>query len=157
MLSRPLFRSRCFFRHQLVCHFNHRRIVIGYLIASGEARRLHLPQDTVIDFLLYAIPLGLICAGCITSPFASTITAKTLLSIFNIREGGMAIYGGVIGGLHILRAKAGPSMRPVHLFRRHVMHGDRDAEHTGKGDKVAPPHGRRRSRRGLRPQLAITL
>ena len=46
--------------------------------------------------------------------------------------------GGVIGGLHILRAKAGPSMRPVHLFRRHVMHGDRDAEHTGKGDKVGP-------------------
>ena len=37
-------------------------IVIGYILCSREARRLHLPQDTMIDFLLYAIPLGLIGA-----------------------------------------------------------------------------------------------
>ena len=75
-------------------------IVIGYLLASGEARRLHLPpQDTVIDFLLYAIPLGLICARLYYVAFRFNDYSEDLLSVFNIREGGMAIYGGVIGGL----------------------------------------------------------
>ena len=53
----------------------------------------------MIDFLLYAIPLGLICARLYYVAFRFNDYSEDLLSVFNIREGGMAIYGGVIGGL----------------------------------------------------------
>ena len=99
MLSRPLLDRVAFFGISWYAILITGAIVIGYLIASGEARRLHLPQDTVIDFLLYAIPLGLICARLYYVAFRFNNYSEDLLSIFNIREGGMAIYGGVIGGL----------------------------------------------------------
>ena len=99
MLSRPLLDRVAFFDISWYAILITGAIVIGYLIASGEARRLHLPQDTVIDFLLYAIPLGLICARLYYVTFRFNNYSEDLLSIFNIREGGMAIYGGVIGGL----------------------------------------------------------
>ena len=99
MLSRPLLDRVAFFGISWYAILITGAIVIGYLIASGEARRLHLPQDTVIDFLLYAIPLGLICARLYYVAFRFNDYSEDLLSVFNIREGGMAIYGGVIGGL----------------------------------------------------------
>ena len=99
MLSRPLLDRVAFFGISWYAILITGAIVIGYLLASGEARRLHLPQDTVIDFLLYAIPLGLICARLYYVAFRFNDYSEDLLSVFNIREGGMAIYGGVIGGL----------------------------------------------------------
>ena len=99
MLSRPLLDRVAFFGISWYAILITGAIVIGYLLASGEARRLHLPQDTVIDFLLYAIPLGLICARLYYVAFRFNDYSEDLLSVFNIREGGLAIYGGVIGGL----------------------------------------------------------
>ena len=99
MLSRPLLDRVAFFGISWYAILITGAIVIGYLLASGEARRLHLPQDTVIDFLLYAIPLGLICARLYYVAFRFNDYSEDMLSVFNIREGGMAIYGGVIGGL----------------------------------------------------------
>jgi len=99
MLSRPLLDRVAFFGISWYAILITGAIVIGYLLASGEARRLHLPQDTMIDFLLYAIPLGLICARLYYVAFRFNDYSEDLLSVFNIREGGMAIYGGVIGGL----------------------------------------------------------
>ena len=72
MLSRPLLDRVAFFGISWYAILITGAIVIGYLLASGEARRLHLPQDTVIDFLLW----DSFAPGCITSPFASMITAK---------------------------------------------------------------------------------
>ena len=54
MLSRPLLDRVAFFGISWYAILITGAIVIGYLIASGEARRLHLPQDTVC--LLYTSP-----------------------------------------------------------------------------------------------------
>ena len=74
-------------------------IVLALLLCSREARKERLPQDLLVDFLLYAIPLGIVGARLYYVAFRFNVFAEDPLSIFNIREGGLAIYGAVIGGL----------------------------------------------------------
>lgn len=81
-------------------------ILIGLVYCRHEARRLQVPQDTIIDFLLYAIPLAIIFARIYYVVFRFNVYSEDLLSIFNIRQGGLAIYGGVIGGLIAARITA---------------------------------------------------
>ena len=106
MLSRPLLERTASFGISwyailIVC-----AIVIGLILCTREARRLHLPQDLVVDFLLYAIPLGIVCARLYYVLFRFGDYSDDLLSIFDIRSGGLAIYGGVIGGLIAARIVA---------------------------------------------------
>ena len=81
-------------------------ILIGFAYCSHEARRMQLEQDTMIDFLLYAIPLAIICARIYYVVFRFNMYSEDLFSILNIREGGLAIYGGIIGGLIAARITA---------------------------------------------------
>ena len=82
-------------------------ILIGLIYCSHEARRMRIEQDVIIDFLLYAIPLSIVCARIYYVVFRFNMYSEDLLSIFNIREGGLAIYGGVIGGLIAARITSG--------------------------------------------------
>ena len=88
-------------------------ILIGLAFCTREARRLHVPQDTIIDFLLYTIPLAIICARIYYVIFRFNMYSEDLLSIFNIREGGLAIFGGIIGGLIAARIAARRHQVPV--------------------------------------------
>lgn len=99
MLSRPMIDRVAFFGISwyailIVC-----AILLGFAYCSHEARRQKLDSDIVIDFLLYAIPLGIIFARLYYVVFRFSSYSEDLLSIFNLREGGLAIYGCVIGGL----------------------------------------------------------
>ena len=81
----------------------------GVLIVSGvlaaialcihEEKRMHLKQDTVIDLAFWAIPLGIIGARTYYAIFNWQVFEDDPLSILRIWEGGIAIYGAVIGGL----------------------------------------------------------
>ena len=62
MLSRPMFDRIAFFGISWYAVLIVTAIVIGMLLASREANKKNLPQDTIVDFLIYAIPLGIICA-----------------------------------------------------------------------------------------------
>lgn len=73
-------------------------ILIGYALANKESRRQGLPNDLVIDFLLFAIPLGIIGARLYFVFFRWNDYSDDLLSILRIHEGGLAIYGGILGG-----------------------------------------------------------
>ena len=99
MLSRPLLERTAFFGISWYAILIVGAIVIGLILCTREARRLHLPQDLVVDFLLYAIPLGIIGARLYYVLFRFGDYSDNLLAIFDIRGGGLAIYGGVIGGL----------------------------------------------------------
>ena len=99
MLSRPMFDRIAFLGISWYAILIVTAIVIGYLISSREAARKRLPQDLIIDFLLYAIPIGILCARIYYVVFRFNMYSENILSVFNIREGGLAIYGGVIGGL----------------------------------------------------------
>lgn len=113
MLSRPMIDCIAFFGISWYALLIVGSILIGIAYCSHEARRLKLPQDTMIDFLLYAIPLGIVCARIYYVVFRFNMYSEDILSIFNIREGGLAIYGGVIGGLLAARITAKKHDVPV--------------------------------------------
>lgn len=106
MLSRPMIDRIAFFGISWYALLIVGAILIGLAYCTYEARRIKLPQDTIIDFLLYAIPLGILCARIYYVVFRFNMYSEDLLSIFNIREGGLAIYGAVIGGLIAARLVA---------------------------------------------------
>lgn len=106
MLSRPLIDRVAFLGVSWYAILIVASILIGLAYCSYEARRLHIDQDTIVDFLLYAIPLAIICARIYYVVFRFNMYSEDLLSILNIREGGLAIYGGIIGGLIAARITA---------------------------------------------------
>lgn len=99
MLARPMIDRIAFLGVSWYAVLIVAAIVIGLLLSSREAARKGLPSDAIVDFLLYAIPLGIIFARAYYVLFRFNTYSEDWLSIFNIREGGLAIYGGVIGGL----------------------------------------------------------
>ena len=113
MLSRPMIDRIAFFGISWYAILIVAAILIGLAFCTREARRLHVPQDTIIDFLLYAIPLAIICARIYYVIFRFNMYSEDLLSIFNIREGGLAIFGGIIGGLIAARIAARRHQVPV--------------------------------------------
>ena len=113
MLSRPMIDRIAFFGISWYALLIVGSILLGIVYCTHEARRLKLPQDTMIDFLLYAIPLGIIFARVYYVVFRFHMYSEDILSIFNIREGGLAIYGGVIGGLIAARISAKKHAIPV--------------------------------------------
>lgn len=78
-------------------------IVIGIcaavLVAAREEKRLGLPKDTTVDLALWVIPFGIVGARLYYVAFAWDVFKNSPLSILKIWEGGVAIYGGIIGGL----------------------------------------------------------
>ncbi|HIS95021.1 MAG TPA: prolipoprotein diacylglyceryl transferase [Candidatus Ventricola gallistercoris] len=99
MLSRPIIDRVAIFGISWYAILIVSAIVIGYVLCSHEARRFYLPQDTMIDFLLYAIPLGLIGARLYYVIFRFNMYSEDIFSVLDIRNGGLAIYGGILGGL----------------------------------------------------------
>lgn len=106
MLSRPMVDRIAFFGVSWYAILIVSAILLGLVYCSHEARRLRLPHDVIIDFALYAIPLGIICARIYYVVFRFNMYSEDLLSIFNLREGGLAIYGGIIGGILAARVAA---------------------------------------------------
>ena len=113
MLSRPMIDRIAFLGISWYAILIVAAILIGLAFCTREARRLHVPQDTIIDFLLYAIPLAMICARIYYVIFRFNMYSEDLLAIFNIREGGLAIFGGIIGGLIAARIAARRHQVPV--------------------------------------------
>ena len=74
-------------------------ILLGMVICISRAREYGIAEETVIDFMLLAIPLGIIFARIYYVIFRFNMYSDDLGAIFNIREGGLAIYGGIFGGL----------------------------------------------------------
>lgn len=73
-------------------------ICLALFIAIRQERRLGLPKDTVVDLALWVIPLGIIGARVYYVVFAWNTFAPNPVSVLYIWRGGMAIYGGIIGG-----------------------------------------------------------
>ncbi len=71
----------------------------GILIARSQAKRTGQNPDFYLDFAIIAIPLGVIGARLYSVIFEWENYAHDFWSIFNLRQGGLAIYGGVIAAL----------------------------------------------------------
>lgn len=73
-------------------------VFLGFTLASKEGKRLGQPDDLWWDFSIYAIVFSVIGARLYYVIFSWDAYKDNLLEVFNLRHGGLAIYGGVIGG-----------------------------------------------------------
>ncbi|MCT4621319.1 MAG: prolipoprotein diacylglyceryl transferase [Marinisporobacter sp.] len=74
-------------------------MVLGTILAIKRAKRQGIEEDKVLDLLLFAIPASIIGARTYYVLFNLKSYGGDLLSMINIRQGGLAIHGGVIGGV----------------------------------------------------------
>lgn len=69
------------------------------LLACRREKRLGLKKDTTLDIALICVPVAILCARLYYVAFSWDYYAQHPAEILNIRRGGLAIYGGVIGGV----------------------------------------------------------
>ena len=74
-------------------------VVLGLLLARHLAKKSGQKPDDYTDFLIFALIFGLIGARFYYVIFEWDNYKGDLASIFNLRNGGLAIYGGVIAAL----------------------------------------------------------
>ena len=77
-------------------------IACGFLLAvlymMYRANTFGLTQDDVLDLVLWAVPIGVVCARLYYCVFYWDLYRDNPISMLYIWEGGLAIYGGIIGG-----------------------------------------------------------
>ncbi|MCR3956201.1 MAG: prolipoprotein diacylglyceryl transferase [Gudongella sp.] len=73
-------------------------VMIGTLLAMKEAGRKGIKEETLIDFLLFAVPVAIIFARLYYVVFSWDYYSANPGQILNVRGGGLAIHGAVIGG-----------------------------------------------------------
>ena len=71
-------------------------MLLGYLVAESQAKRFEISVEKVLDFAMIAIVASVIGARVYYVIFHWDIFADNPWSVFNLRTGGLAIYGGVI-------------------------------------------------------------
>ena len=72
-------------------------ILIGFVWAFHEAKKTGQNPDDYLDLGLAGIICGIVGARVYYIAFSWEMYKDNLWSVFNLREGGLAIYGGVIG------------------------------------------------------------
>ena len=70
-------------------------VILAILLVCHEAKRTGQNPDIYTDFVFWGILFGVIGARA----YYLVFHADSLTNFFAIREGGLAIYGGVIGGI----------------------------------------------------------
>lgn len=74
--------------------------VLGAVVLAWRREwRLGLPAETTLELALVCVPVGILCARAYYVLFSWNYYAAHPAEILDIRGGGLAIYGGVIGGV----------------------------------------------------------
>lgn len=74
-------------------------ILTGIFIAAAEAKRTGQDPETYYDLAIYAVIFSIIGARAYYVIFSWDMYKGDLKSILNLRQGGLAIYGGVIAAV----------------------------------------------------------
>ena len=74
-------------------------MLLGIMIASWQAKRIGINPEHVMDVAMYGIVFGIIGARAYYVAFSWEMYKGDLKSILNLRQGGLAIYGGVIAAI----------------------------------------------------------
>lgn len=83
-------------------------IAMGFLLAAvyvcRRAPQFGLTEDIILEVLIGAVPISIICARIYYVVFYWEIYADNPVSAFYIWEGGIAIYGAIIGAVLVVIA-----------------------------------------------------
>lgn len=74
-------------------------MVFAFIFIMKEAKRVGYKQDDFMDMFIFGIIFGVIGARIYYVIFSWDMYKDNPIQIFNIRGGGLAIYGGIISGL----------------------------------------------------------
>lgn len=72
-------------------------LMLALLYACGRSKEFGLKEDDLIDGVLCVVPFAILCARLYYCAFQWETYADNPISILYIWNGGLAIYGGVIG------------------------------------------------------------
>lgn len=88
-------------------------VVTGLLVVTKEAQKTGQNKELYSDFFLYTFPLAIIGARLYYVAFSNT-SFNSIIDIFNIRQGGLAIYGGII--VSIISAFVFCKVKKINLY-----------------------------------------
>lgn len=74
-------------------------IALGTLVFYKRGPKRGISGDSVLDILIISIPVGVICARLYYVVFNWDYFSMDPMQVFNVRGGGLAIHGGLLGGL----------------------------------------------------------
>ena len=74
-------------------------MLLGIMLAAWDAEDRGLGEDVIYDHVFWVIVIGIMGARLYYVFFQWDAYKDDILSVFNIREGGLAIYGGIIFGI----------------------------------------------------------
>lgn len=74
-------------------------VIVGSFIAIRYAKKLNMSINSLVDMLVYMIPVAIIGARLYYVIFNFDAYRDNLLNIFKIWEGGLAIYGSIIASV----------------------------------------------------------
>ncbi len=70
-------------------------VVLAYIYCSRRAKQFYVTNNDLLDGLIFGVPIGIIGARLWYCAFAPAGEITKFADIFAIREGGLAIYGGI--------------------------------------------------------------
>lgn len=89
--------------------------LVCVLWAMKDSTKYDLIPDTIIDLMLFAAPAAIICARLYYVIFSWSDYKDNLIEILDLRNGGLAVYGGIIGAIitayFVARYKKIPTMK----------------------------------------------
>ena len=74
-------------------------LMLAVIYACRRSKQFGLKEDDIIDGVLWIVPFAILCARAYYCAFSWDTYRDDLISVLYIWEGGLAIYGGVIGAL----------------------------------------------------------
>ena len=72
-------------------------MVLAVMYASRRSKEFGITEDDLLDGVLWVTPFAIICARAYYCIFSWDYYGKHLVEVFYIWNGGLAIYGGVLG------------------------------------------------------------
>ncbi len=73
--------------------------VIGLIILKRRDKKYNIKFNDILDLIIFLIPITIICARMYYILFNLDYYLDNPLKMINLRNGGLAIYGGIIGGV----------------------------------------------------------
>lgn len=77
-------------------------VLLALLLSIREGRHQEIPEDDFYDYLLWALPIAIICARIYYVLFQWSYYSQHPDEIIAIWDGGIAIYGAIIGGFLVM-------------------------------------------------------
>ncbi len=101
-------------------------MILGVIYALRKAKQSGISADALLDYVLFAVPVGIVCARLYYVIF-NISDYHSIGEVFAIWNGGLAIYGGIIGGfftmLVVAKVKKMNFLSVIDCFAPGVMIG----------------------------------